>query len=177
IQHKLRDVDIGPLNSLARELALESRDAFFLAQSGECFHNVTVTGGKQRREGPLSMKRELRDVSRQVNELENALREQETRVALLGRKIAEFSSLLERLEAEKLEAERNALTTGHTLKQLDQEIGRASERIQTYHTELERIAAERSAKRDYLEIKQAELDIREQQRAEAEHAMARAQEE
>ena len=49
---------------MGRELALSSPDAFFLSQSGECFHNVTVTGGKQRSEGPLSMKRELRDVLR-----------------------------------------------------------------------------------------------------------------
>ena len=47
------------LLTLGRELALENPDAFFLSQSGECFHNVTVTGGKQRSEGPLSTKREL----------------------------------------------------------------------------------------------------------------------
>jgi chromosome segregation protein len=33
--------------------ALENPDAFFLSKSGECFH-MTVTGGKQRAEGPLS---------------------------------------------------------------------------------------------------------------------------
>src|SRR5437763_14029824 len=58
---KLRDGYIVPSAGLGRELALENPDAFFLSQSGECFHNVTVTGGKQRAEGPLSMKRELRE--------------------------------------------------------------------------------------------------------------------
>ena len=53
-------------SGIGRELALENPDAFFLSQSGECFHNVTVTGGKQRSEGPLSMKRELREVLRQL---------------------------------------------------------------------------------------------------------------
>src|SRR5580658_4600367 len=57
---KLRDGYIVPGSDTARGLALENPDAFFLSQSGECFHNVTVTGGKQRSEGPLSMKRELR---------------------------------------------------------------------------------------------------------------------
>src|SRR5207253_3385356 len=61
---KLRDGYIVPDAGLGRELALENPDAFFLSQSGECFHNVTVTGGKQRAEGPLSMKRELREVLR-----------------------------------------------------------------------------------------------------------------
>ena len=71
---KLRDGYIVPDPALGRELALENPDAFFLSQSGECFHNVTVTGGKQRAEGPLSMKRELRDVMRLLDELEAALR-------------------------------------------------------------------------------------------------------
>ena len=52
---KLRDGYIVPDPGYARALALENPDAFFLSQSGECFHNVTVTGGKQRAEGPLSM--------------------------------------------------------------------------------------------------------------------------
>ncbi len=73
-----------PIPTSARELALSNPDAFFLSQSGECFHNVTVTGGKQRAEGPLSMKRELRDVMRLLNELESALRNDEVRVLDLG---------------------------------------------------------------------------------------------
>jgi len=72
---------------VGRELALSNPDAFFLSQSGECFHNVTVTGGKQRSEGPLSMKRELRDVLRLLEELERALSEKELRALALGREI------------------------------------------------------------------------------------------
>ena len=74
---KLRDGYIVPDPGFARELALSNPDAFFLSQSGECFHNVTVTGGKQRAEGPLSMKRELRDVLRLMADLEGALRHEE----------------------------------------------------------------------------------------------------
>ena len=46
---KLRDGYIAPDPAFARELALSNPDAFFLAQSGECFHNVTVTGGNSGR--------------------------------------------------------------------------------------------------------------------------------
>ena len=121
---KLRDGYIVPDPSFARELALENPDAFFLSQSGECFHNVTVTGGKQRAEGPLSMKRELRDVLRQLEELEQALRDEEMRVLTLGREIKELTSLLDRLEGEKREAEKQAMTSGHMLQQLDAEMAR-----------------------------------------------------
>src|SRR5256886_4311569 len=74
---KLRDGYIVPDAAIGRELALENPDAFFLSPSGECFHNVTVTGGKQRSEGPLSMKRELRELMQQLAELEIMLKSEE----------------------------------------------------------------------------------------------------
>src|SRR6266849_2971559 len=40
---KLGNGFIVPDPGVARELALSNPDAFFLSQSGECFHNVTVT--------------------------------------------------------------------------------------------------------------------------------------
>src|SRR5579862_7012604 len=126
---KLRDGYIVPEQNVARDLALENPHAFFLSQSGECFHNVTVTGGKQRAEGPLSMKRELRDVMRMLAEIEAALRDEELAVLTLAREIRELSSLLERLEGEKREAEHQALTSGHLLQQLDSEMGRVNERL------------------------------------------------
>ena len=55
---------------------------------------MTVTGGKQRSQGPLSMKRELRDVLLQMGELERAIGEKETYIAALGREIAELTGLL-----------------------------------------------------------------------------------
>ena len=111
-------------------MALENPDAFFLSQAGECFHNVTVTGGKQRAEGPLSMKRELREVLRQLDDLERALREEEMRVMTLGREIKEYSALLDRLEGEKREAENQVMTSRHMLQQLDSEMSRVGERLQ-----------------------------------------------
>src|SRR6202007_321888 len=136
---KLRDGYIVPDAALGRELALENPDAFFLSQSGECFHNVTVTGGKQRAEGPLSMKRELREVLRQLEDLERALREEEMRVLTLGREIKDYSSLLERLEGEKREAEHQSMTSGHMLQQLDSEMSRVSERMHISQAEMQRL--------------------------------------
>ncbi|MFZ0805402.1 MAG: AAA family ATPase, partial [Candidatus Sulfotelmatobacter sp.] len=127
---KLRDGYIVPQADVARGLALSNPDAFFLSQAGECFHNVTVTGGKQRAEGPLSMKRELREVLRQLDDLERALREEEMRVMTLGREIKEYSALLDRLEGEKREAENQVMTSRHMLQQLDSEMSRVGERLQ-----------------------------------------------
>jgi chromosome segregation protein len=166
---------IVPEASAARSLALENPDAFFLSQSGECFHNVTVTGGKQRAEGPLSMKRELRDVLRLLGELEASLRDQELLVLTLGREIKDLSSLLDRLESEKRDAETQAMTSGHMLQQLDSEMTRVSERMRTAQAELSRLRDERSEQEMLLQARQTEILAVEAKRSELEAAAASAQ--
>jgi chromosome segregation protein len=168
---KLRDGYIVPNSSLGRELALENPDAFFLAHSGECFHNVTVTGGKQRAEGPLSMKRELREVLRVLEELEHALRDGEARVLLLGREIKEHTSLLDRLEEEKRVAEKQAMTSGHMLQQLEAEMGRVGERLNTSRSELHRLTAERIEQDGIIAARKTDITAAEDRRAELERGM------
>ncbi len=172
---KLGNGYIVPDPAVARELALSSPDAFFLSQTGECFHNVTVTGGKQRSEGPLSMKRELRDVLRLLEELERALREKEILALTLGREIKETASLLDRLEEERREAEKQAMTSGHLLKQLDGEMSRVRERIAICERELQRLAAERQEQESLIGSRQAELTTIEQARAQFETQLAAGQ--
>ncbi len=166
---------IVPEAGAARSLALENPDAFFLSQSGECFHNVTVTGGKQRAEGPLSMKRELRDVLRLVGELENALRDQEATVLTLGREIKELTSLLDRLEDDKRDAETQAMTSGHMLQQLNSEMSRIGERVMTAQRELQRLAAERQEQETLLQARRTDILGLQQKQAELEAAAANAQ--
>ena len=173
---KLRDGYIVPEPTSARELALSNPDAFFLSQSGECFHNVTVTGGKQRAEGPLSMKRELRDVMRLLNELESALRNDELRVLTLAREIKELASRLDRLETEKREAEKQAMTSGHMLQQLDSEMVRVSERLDICHHEIQRLNSERAEQEALISSRQAELSTLQKQREELEALAATANE-
>jgi chromosome segregation protein len=172
---KLGNGYIVPDPTVARELALSSPDAFFLAQTGECFHNVTVTGGKQRSEGPLSMKRELRDVLRLLEELERALREKEILALTLGREIKEHTSLLDRLEAEKREAEKQAMTSGHLLQQLESEMSRVRERIAIGERELQRLAAERQEQESLIASRKAELITVEQALAQFETQLAAGQ--
>jgi chromosome segregation protein len=173
---KLRDGYIVPSSDTARGLALENPDAFFLSQSGECFHNVTVTGGKQRSEGPLSMKRELREVLRQLEDLERALREEEMRVLTLGREIKDFTSLLERLDGEKREAEHQSMTSSHMLQQLDSEMSRVTERVSISQAELHRLSAERAEQESTISARQTEIAELEHTRAQLEQQIAAAQE-
>jgi chromosome segregation protein len=173
---KLRDGYIVPGSDTARGLALENPDAFFLSQAGECFHNVTVTGGKQRSEGPLSMKRELREVLRQLEDLERALRDEEMRVLTLAREIKEFSSLLERLEGEKREAEHQSMTSRHMLQQLDSEMARVAERMNISQAELRRLSAERAEQESIIAARQGEIATLEETRIQLEQQIVNAQE-
>jgi chromosome segregation protein len=172
---KLRDGYIVPDPVFARDLALENPDAFFLAQSGECFHNVTVTGGRQRAEGPLSMKRELREVLRLVAELESALSHEELKVLALGREIKDHASLLDRLEHEKREAENQAMSSGHLLRQLDAELARVSERANLAEKEIHRLAAEGSEQDALISARLVELVSFEEKQSGLEKVVADAQ--
>ncbi len=168
---KLRDGYIVADQGFARELALMNPDAFFLSNSGECFHNVTVTGGKQRAEGPLSMKRELREIARLLEELERALRDEGIRALTLGREIKELASRLDRLEGEKLAAEKQAMTSGHMLQQLDTEMGRVSERLRTSRQELQCLVSERADQQELINARRADIAAFEQKRVELEGQM------
>ena len=59
---KLKNGYIVDDSAEAQRMAAEYRHAFFLTPDGECFHNATVTGGKPASEGPLALKRELREI-------------------------------------------------------------------------------------------------------------------
>jgi chromosome segregation protein len=168
---KLGNGYIVPDASAGRDLALNNPDAFFLSKSGECFHNVTVTGGKQRSQGPLSMKRELREVLQQMGEMERAMAAEEMRVAALGREIFELTGLLHRLEDDKREGERQAMTSGHTLRQLETEMVRVRERLSTYERELARIGEERSQQATFIAQQSNELSAQEEQRRQLELEM------
>ncbi len=172
---KLGNGYIVPDPEVGRDLALQNPDAFFLSQSGECFHNVTVTGGKQRSEGPLALKRELREVLRQAADIEGMMASEQTRVAALTREIGDLTSLLQRLEDDKREAERQAMTSGHTLQQLDSEMARVRERLGTYEREMTRLVAECGQCEVGIAAHRTELLAHDERKASLEVAMEAAQ--
>jgi chromosome segregation protein len=155
---KLRDGYITPDSGAARNLALENPDAFFLSPGGECFHNVTVTGGKPHAQGPLTLKRELRELERQLRHMEKEILHEERRLGEMSREAAALASLLDRLETERREAERQALTSGHTLQQLDSEVARLTERRATYEGERNRCLREGSDLGSQLAARAKELE-------------------
>ncbi|HKV93759.1 MAG TPA: chromosome segregation protein SMC [Candidatus Angelobacter sp.] len=172
---KLRDGYITQDSNIARNLALENPDAYFLSSTGECFHNVTVTGGKQRKEGPLSLKRELRELAKLAGDLETAIQSEQASVQTLARELNELSKLLGNLEEERREAEKQALTQGHALKQMETELARTEQRLNTYRLEYERTRSERDEKSQIVAEKREQAEALEQKRQALEDEMKVAQ--
>ncbi|HEX6908071.1 MAG TPA: chromosome segregation protein SMC, partial [Terriglobales bacterium] len=117
----------------------------------------------------------LRELMRNLAELEIALRGEEQRVAMLGREISELTSLLERLEGEKREAEKDAMTSGHSLQQLDTETVKLQERAGVCEAELRRLAGEQAEQQSCMALRQDELGRVEARQLDLEAQMAAAQ--
>jgi chromosome segregation protein len=154
---KLREGYVAPDSETARSLALENPSAFFLAPTGECFHNVTVTGGKPGAEGPLALKRELRDTQLKLADLERELGQAETRAAGLAKTLADLTRLLDTKSEERRVAERESANQSAALRQMEMEVQRLDRRLQEWTLESERNRDARSTKETQLEQRREEL--------------------
>jgi chromosome segregation protein len=164
---KLREGYVAPDSDTARTLALENPSAFFLSPSGECFHNVTVTGGKPGAEGPLALKRELRDTQQKLAHVEQELSHAETRVATLAKTLADLTRTLDTKSEERRVAERESANQSAALRQMEMEVQRLERRLQEWTLQSERNRDARNAKDGFLAQRREEAV-----RVEGEHQAA-----
>jgi chromosome segregation protein len=155
--------------SEAQRLAARYRHAFFLTPEGECFHNATVTGGKPASEGPLAIKRELREAEGKLVKLEAELAQAENEALALTRKIEELAAQLEAASAERRKAETESANQGASLKQMEAEAQRVERRLQEWAAQAARNKDAREAKHTVIAQKREET-----LRLEAEHRAAEA---
>ncbi|MBS1813939.1 MAG: chromosome segregation protein SMC [Acidobacteria bacterium] len=169
---KLREGYVTPDTDIARNLALSNPDAFFLSPSGETFHNVTVTGGKQRSEGPLALKRELREVQEKLDAVEVELSQTDVQSARLAQEIQEAQHALEAKNSERREAERESANSGAALKQMESESARIERRMQDWALASERNRDARAGKEEIIARKQEEAARVDAERAEVEERIS-----
>jgi chromosome segregation protein len=151
----------------ARQLTERYAHAYFLTPEGECFHNATVTGGKPASEGPLALKRELRETESRLAILEVELGKAETDAAILARNIEELTAQLEARSEERRVAETEAANLGATLKQMEGEGQRIERRLQEWTLQAARNNDACDVKRNSIDQKREEL-----MRLETEHSQA-----
>jgi chromosome segregation protein len=96
-------------------------------------------------------------------------------VQTLGRELTELGKLLSTLEEERREAEKQALTSGHALKQMESELARTEQRLNTYRLEIERTRSARNEKEVVVAEKREQAEALEQKRQALEDDMKVAQ--
>ena len=168
---KLKHGYLVDSTALARELTGRYAQGYFLTPEGECFHNSTVTGGKPASEGPLALKRELRETQAKLNKLESGLAQAETDAAMLTRTIESLAAQLERLGQERRQAETDAANEGAALKQVEAEAQRVGRRLEEWVTQAARNKDAREAKHTAICQKREETERLEQEHARAEKAL------
>ncbi len=140
----------------AQQLALRYTHAYFLTPEGECFHRSTVTGGKPASEGPLALKRELRETEGRLTKLEEELAEAEKEAETLTRAIEGLTAELEARGEERRHAESEAANLGAALKQMEAEAQRIERRLQEWEAQAARNKDAREARRQSIAEKRAE---------------------
>ena len=151
----------------ALRLASRYPHAFFLTPEGECFHNATVTGGKPASEGPLALKRDLRETENRLAKLDAQLSEAETEAATLTHEIEGMTARLEAQSQERRQAETENANLGAALKQMEAEAQRIERRLQDWAMQAARNKEACETKGQSIELKRDEAA-----RLEAEHAQA-----
>ncbi|MGA9462223.1 MAG: chromosome segregation protein SMC [Terracidiphilus sp.] len=168
---KLRHGYLVESASIAQRLAHDHSFAFFLTPDGECFHNSTVTGGKPATEGPLALKRELREIDAKLTGLEQNLGQTEAKADALTRRIEELAAQLEARSEERRLAERDTADQGAALKQMEAESQRIERRLQDWVLQAARNKDAREAKHEVIAQKREEAVRLESEREAAEAAL------
>jgi len=172
---KLREGFVAPDSYTARTLALSNPHAFFLSPTGETFHNVTVTGGRPRAQGPLALKRELVEVQQKIEQAEQALTQADTSTADLQRQITDLTAAIDSKTQERREAEREVANSGAALRQMESETVRIERRLQEWSLATERNRDARNQKTELIGRKQQEAAAFEAERAGLENSLAELQ--
>ena len=149
----------------AQELSLRHPDLFFLAPDGVSYHGQAVSGGKKTGSGPLALKRELRELTGEVQAKTQAVDETASRLAQLECEISGLSEDLEALRAMQQKQEKEALALDHEHRKLAEEFARASSRLSVARLELERLRQEGDRARTQQERDQQLTDEKEAARS------------
>ena len=151
--------------SAAQKLAVEYPEAFFLLPDGVSYQGHAVSGGKKTGSGPLALKRELRELTGEVQVKHRAVEETAALLDRLDREIAAYSEDLEALRTQQQNQEKEALALDHEHRKLAEEFARSSSRLSVARLELDRLRLEGNRARAQQEQDQRILEEKEAARS------------
>ncbi len=156
----------------AQRLSIQHPEFFFLAGEGVSYHGHAVSGGKNTGSGPLALKRELRELTGEVQLKHHAVEETAARLEQLEREISGLSEDLEALRLTQQKQEKDALALDHEHRKLAEEFARASSRLSVARLELDRLRQEGDRARAQQERDQQLVDEKETARSVEEQVLA-----
>ena len=116
-----------------------------------------MTGGKPRAEGPLALKRELRETQQKLEAVESELSQAEINVADARPKTSPSSPVGSTSKSEeRRNAERESANQSAALRQMESEVQRLERRLQDWILQSERNKDARAAKQTFIEQKREE---------------------
>jgi chromosome segregation protein len=160
----------------AQRLAMQYPDLYFLLPDGICYHGHAVSGGRKTGQGPLGLKRELREVSSLAAAKQRQVEQTSRELAALEEQIARLAAELEALRASQQSEEKEAVALEHEMRKLTEEWNRANQRLSVARLELQRIEKEKARVEGERGRTLAEAEQREAARLEEERALAAARE-
>ncbi|PYV17679.1 MAG: hypothetical protein DMG21_07660 [Acidobacteria bacterium] len=132
-------------SSTAERLAVAHPEGHFLTPSGEHYHHRLVSGGRGPSTGPLSLRREYRELERRIGELESALGRAQTGLEESLKSGAALEQELAKLGEKKIEAEKHGVLSSEKLRHLKEASDRSAERARVLRIEAAQLKQEQSA--------------------------------
>jgi chromosome segregation protein len=140
----VRDAYIVETADRAWELAAQYPNLEFVARTGEMVRGHLVSWGEHEDHGPLSLKREIRELDAKMvvaHRHTSACDEESIRLEDL---VHESEALKGSLAVELQEAEKTMLNTDHRVRSLSADCQRAAQRLRVALAEIERLGIERA---------------------------------
>lgn len=156
----------------AQRLALQYPDIYFLLPDGICYHGHAVSGGKKTGSGPLALKRELREITSQLQTSQSEFDRTQSLLRDLEDDIARLTEDMERLRGMQQTQEKDALAIDHETRKMGEEFSRANSRLSVARLELQRLTQENERSRAKRAETGQAVAAKESGRAEQEQALA-----
>jgi chromosome segregation protein len=158
--------------SAAERLAASYPECHFVTRSGEHYHHRLVSGGRGSSAGPLALRRDFRDLERRTVEVESDIQAREARLAAIEEQVRVLKETLSGLTAARQESEKNSVVGSERLRQIQQMLVRALERLRVFGEESQRLEAERQSLQSKQVAIRAQLEAEEAEKLRLEAEIA-----
>ncbi|MBI3934086.1 MAG: chromosome segregation protein SMC, partial [Acidobacteria bacterium] len=151
-----------------RSLAAQHPELYFLTPEGIWFQGALVSAGKADHQGPLALKRELRSLTRALEEHKQVTGEMVETLASTLRQIEEQQVELQTLVQQEQDCEKRLAMTERDLQEIVAEADRIAEKLALHSLEIERLKCEADRARSQWANDTWEIAQRERRRLDME---------